>query len=89
MNEEWSLLQLYLPAVSLSLIEDGSALMSFKDGKIHFIYTGRNVPVSPCMVCLDFNKKRKDFWGEEDNGVITVVVIQRSPVGYLQDWKVL
>ena len=89
-NQGWTLLRLYLLVVSLSLIKDRSALVAFKEGRIHFNCTGWNAAMSPCMICLHFIKGRKGvFWGEEDNNyVMTVVVIQRSSVGDVQDWKV-
>jgi len=37
-----------------------------------------------------FHQREDRFFGDEDhNYVTTVVVIQRNPVGELQDWRVL
>lgn len=39
---------------------------------------------------FEFQQREERFCGEEGkNGVMSVVIIQMSPVGDLQDWKVL
>lgn len=88
-NQGWTLLRLYLPIVSLALMKDRSTLVAFKERRIHFNCKGWNAPMSPYMM-FGFLQREERFLGEEDNNyVMTVIVIQRSLVGNLQDWKVL